>query len=459
MEETHKNFHLRVTEDKMAVLLDCDVITDELDSLVIDISNEFETLGIKEPPDKEQLKEQLYHAVAENPHLVDFVLIKGKPPVPPQHGRVNWAGDFFNTGFVKDKKTGKINYREKAAHESVKKGALLGRQNPVKEGEDGQDAFGESIPAEKPIEYYPKVGGNVRFNKNENAYYADVNGRVRLVNDTLYVDNVYTIQEDVDITTGNISHTGAVVVNKDVLKGAKVEAIGNIEVHGVVESAEIRTSGNLTVHGGIMQSDDQRIVVEGSINAKFIHGGDIQANKDIVVEKEIINSTVKTLGSVIISRGRVVGGEIVALRGIFVRQSGTRAYTPTVLVAGKNFSVKNKISLKNIKIKRIGEELAKLKCFIDTFTANPESISMHSQEEYTKKQVKISELEQELQNLIKEVENIKSKAMSRAKKLIVVEKMLYPKTTLCLEDERLTIEKESSGPIRAKIVKGKIELC
>ena len=261
VEETPKKFNLRVAKDNMAVLLDWDIPADNLDQLVEDISSELESLGIKDPSDKEQLKKKLRRVADGNPHLADFILIEGKPPTSPQHGRVDWAGDFFDTGFVVDTKTGKINYREKAAHESVKKGTLLGRQIPVKEGEDGQDVFGESVPAEKPVEYYPKVGENVRFNMNENAYYADSNGRVRLVNDILYVDEVYSIQEDVDITTGNISHTGAVVVNRDVLTDAKIEAVGNVEVHGVVESAEIRTNGNLAVHGGITLSPHKKTIL------------------------------------------------------------------------------------------------------------------------------------------------------------------------------------------------------
>ncbi len=200
------------------------------------------------------------------------------------------------------------------------------------------------------------------------------------------------------------------------------------------------------------------VVVEGSIHAKFIDGGYIQANGDIVVESEIVNSTVKTLGSVITPDGHIVGGEIVALKGIYAGHAGSRAYTPTMLVAGENFSIGNKLSLRKKKIKRIEEELTKLKSFVDKFMANPASVSTHSPEEYTKKQAKISELEQDLQNLIEEMEDIKAKALSRAKNLIVVEKKLYPKTTLCLGDNRLIVDEEYSGPIRAEIVNGEIKL-
>ncbi len=458
MEQAKKEFNLRVTEDGMAVLLDCDITTDELDPLVVALGKELKKLGIKDPPGQKQLKEQLHHAAKEDPHLVDFVLIKGKPPVPPQHGRVDWADDFFSTGFVIDKKTGRADYRQKAAHESVTKGTLLARQIPGKAGKDGQNVFGKPIPAGKPMENFPEVGENVRFSTQENTYYANTDGRVRLVNDVLSVDEIYVIQGNVDMTTGNISHTGAVVVNKDVLNGAKIEAVGKIEVHGMVESAEIRTSGDLAVHGGIRQSEDHMIVVEGSIHAKFIDGGYIQANGDIVVESEIVNSTVKTLGSVITPEGHIVGGKIVALKGIYVGHAGSKAYTPTMLVAGENFSIGNKLSLSKKKIKRIEEGLTKLKSFVDKLMAKPESISAHGQEEYEKKQAMVSEAEQELQSLIEEVENIKTKALSAAKNLIVVEKKLYPKTTLCLGDEKLIVDEEYSGPIRAEIVKGEIKL-
>jgi len=74
------------------------------------------------------------NSVAEkDPHLADFVLIKGEPLVPPKDGKVEWEGDLFKTTIVKDPSTGKIDYREKGAHDSVTKDTLLGHQIP--EGE------------------------------------------------------------------------------------------------------------------------------------------------------------------------------------------------------------------------------------------------------------------------------------------------------------------------------------
>ncbi|ODS33571.1 MAG: hypothetical protein SCARUB_01305 [Candidatus Scalindua rubra] len=247
-------------------------------------------------------------------------------------------------------------------------------------------------------------------------------------------------------------------MKRDILKDAKVEATGNIEVNGVVEGAEIYTNGNLTVHGGITQTEYRKIVVEGSIHAKFILGGNIQADKDITVDSEIVNSTVKTLGAVIIPEGRIVGGEITALRGIFVGHAGTRASIPTVLIAGENYRIGKKLLLKRNKIQRIEDELAKLKNIADTFTSKNGSTSTHNQEEYTKILEKITETEQKLQSLIDELEDTMSREMNRAKQLIVVGKMLYPKTILCLGNEKLSVDEERSGPIQAELVKGELTL-
>ena len=456
--ETEEEFNLRVTEDQMAVLLDCDINIGELDTLVVTIGRKLEELGIKDPPDQKKLKEHLNQAARENPNLVDFVLVKGEPPGEPTHGRVDWEGDFFNTGFVIDNETGKVDYRKRVAQDSVSKGALLGKEIPVKEGKDGKDVFGKLVYAEVAVKYYPKVGENVRLDMVSNSYYAETNGRVRLANDVLSVDEVYTIKEDVDVETGDISHTGAVVVNRDVLNGAKIEAVGNIEVHGTVENAEIRTKGNLTVRGGIRQSEGHKIEVEGSINAMYILGGDIQAKKDVIITREIVNVSLKTLGAVMMPKGRIVGGETVALRGIYVGTSGTKADAPTVLVAGVDFGVRGKRNIRNMKTKRIQREVKQLKNYVETIMAKPGSSSVQSQEVYMEKQAEIVEMEQELQDLIEEEKAVELKNQDRVKKIVVIDEILYPKTTICLDDEKLLVDKEYIGPIQAKIVNGKISL-
>ncbi|MFQ5685789.1 MAG: DUF342 domain-containing protein [Candidatus Scalindua sp.] len=450
---------LRITDDGVAVLLNCDVITDKLDALVASISEGLHALGIKENlPDKKKLKEQLASAAKQDPHLVDFVLIKGEPLVPPQDGKVEWEGDLFKVSFVKDPATGKIDYREKGAHDSVVKDTLLGRQIPAREGKNGLNVFGDTLLAGEPKKNFPEAGDNVRLDTGKNAYYAQINGRVHLTNNVLSVKEKYIVEEDVDMTTGNISHTGTVVVNRDVLSGAKIEADGNIEVHGTIENAEIRSKADLIAHGGIRQAEGNKIVVEGGIQAKFVDGGDLQAKKDIVIEKEFVNCNIRTLGAVIIPRGAIVGGEIVALKGIYAGYTGSKTYVPTMLVAGEDFSVRNKLSFRNKNIERIETEVSQLRNFADSQMSSQKTVFTSSQDELTKTLLKISELEKELKSVIEEVKNIEAQTLSNGKRLVNVGVKLFPKTTISLGDEILTVEKETDGPVKAEIVEGEIQL-
>ncbi len=66
MGENHKKFNLRLAEDGKTVLLDCVVSTGGLEELVADIGKELEALGIEDPPDQNQLKEQLSSAAEKN---------------------------------------------------------------------------------------------------------------------------------------------------------------------------------------------------------------------------------------------------------------------------------------------------------------------------------------------------------------------------------------------------------
>ena len=89
------------------------------------------------------------------------------------------------------------------------------------------------------------------------------------------MDEVYHVPGNVDIETGHIKHPGAVLVDGDVLAGARVEADGDIEVRGTVEASYIHTGGSLTVHGGIAGMGEGTVKAAGSVYAKYILEADM----------------------------------------------------------------------------------------------------------------------------------------------------------------------------------------
>ncbi len=353
------DFNLRVSPDRMAVLLDCDTSSVDLKELGEAIRERMLSMGIAEPPDGERLLQLLTAAAGKDPKIRELGLAEGLTPVQPVDGRIEWARDFFNPGFVVDEETGRIDYKQRAAMTSVMEGQLLARSIPPTEGREGLDVLGKPVRTAKPRRPRIREGKNVRHDKEESAYYAAASGRIRWVDGVLSVDDVYQVGGNVGPTTGHILHPGAVVVAGDVQEGYNIESLGDIEVRGLVEAAQLRTSGNLMVRGGMIGAEGQCIVVSGDIHAKFIVDADVLVGGDVYVEKEIIRSRVISRGSISIPNGRVVGGEIRALRGVAAGQVGSVANVSTTVVAGEDDSLEETAPTDRMEIELLERRFAR----------------------------------------------------------------------------------------------------
>jgi hypothetical protein len=448
MEQVEEKTFLRLTEDNMAVLLSCDIDPENLESLASAIYSELVELEVENPPSIDDLVSWLGKSAEKDTHIVDAVLIEGTPVTPSEDGQIVWAGDFFNTGFVVDRKTGAIDYRRRAGQCSVEEGQHLAKLIPVKEGEDGRDVLGNTVPARKPRHSRIRVGTNVRWDKQENALYAQTSGRIRWVNYLLYVDPVYTVSGSVGLQTGHIDHPGALLIEEDIEEGAEVKAKGDIEVHGVVEGNLVETTGNLIVHAGITRAKDQHIRAKGSVHAKFIIGGDVEADGDIVIEREITDAQVKTKGIVNMPRGRVAGGTVSAFGGMIIGQAGSRAGVPTTLIVGEA----GKIYEKQQEINRLEEEInQKRKEFeeaVEKFLPDRESAKAvdgpHKQ-----LVLKISKMVNRLKVLHHQLTELRGIEVQSGKgPFIEVKSMLHPETTLWIDAHQITLHEVRKGPVR-----------
>jgi len=353
------DFNLRVSPDRMAVLLDCDTTSVDLGELGEAIRERMSSMGIAEPPDGARLLRLLTAVARKDPRIKELGLAEGLKPVQPVDGKIEWARDFFNPGFVVDEKTGRIDYKQRAAMTSIMEGHLLARAIPPTEGREGLDVLGQPVRIAKPRRPRIRAGKNVRHDKEESTYYAAASGRVRWVDGVLSVDNVYQVRGNVGPTTGHIRHPGAVVVTGDVQKGYNIESLGDIEVRGVVEAAQLHTSGSLMVRGGMIGAEGQRVVVSGDIHVKFIVDADVLAGGDVYVEREIIRSHVISRGSISIPNGRVVGGKIRALRGVAAGQVGSVANVSTTVVAGEDYSLEETALTDRMEIELLEKRLAR----------------------------------------------------------------------------------------------------
>ncbi len=371
--ETPLEFAVRLSPDRTEVLLDCPDPLERLHSRVNAIVQEFDLLDLPNYPDRQKLVEMLRRVARPGEDLVGQVLISGKKPKPPQHGNLNWSREFFSRSWVIDPETDTIDYRERVGNGSVRRNELLVLRFEPREGESGTDVFGNPIPVAKAQSVSIRCGKGVTMKEEDGvtSFFADRNGRVVFKDGSVSVDEVYAINGNVDLKSGNIHHTGSITVSGDIRAGATVEADGDIIVHGLLEPCHIRCGGDLIVAGGIIGDENHRIVLGGNLEARYIKEANVQADGDILVLKEINHSLVRTQGSVKVPRGRIVGGETIALRGICVSTAGGPSGARTILRAGVDWSLKSRIDVFLEKIARLEASLAP----VETALKNAENSS------------------------------------------------------------------------------------
>jgi uncharacterized protein len=160
---------------------------------------------------------------------------------------------------------GKVDFKNIGAVNSVLKGDVIAIKNEGKEGIPGKDVFGEPIKpkAIKNIKF--KSGQGAEFS-NANTIVASIDGKPCMKNNTFSVFSMHEINNDVDISTGNITFLGDIKINGNVREGMKVASGNSIIITQNVEGAIISGKGDIFINGNVISST---IVGGGEDNEKI----------------------------------------------------------------------------------------------------------------------------------------------------------------------------------------------
>ncbi len=457
-EQAKSDLCVRLGDENLYVEVDCVPGGEETEVLLKRLQGNLATLGLKDAIADADLAQWFSAHLSAGGELKGAVLLRGTPAVPPVDGRIEWAGSFFDTGFVVDPASGVIDYRQHAAQRTVTEGQCLARVTPPVEGVDGRDVFGHVVRAGKARAAKIRAGQNVCLDEGEGTFRATKDGRIRWDSEVLSVDEVFCIEGSVGLKTGNVEHLGAVEIRGDVEAGTRVSASGDIVVHQVVEAADVACGGSLSVQGGITGSEGTEIRVAGSLHARFIQEARIEAGDDIVAEREIVRSSLKTRGAVVMPGGRVIGGEVTALGGIQVAHAGSVASVPTLLVAGEDFRLGGELRDLEAQVVALEEQASKIRPVLESALPRLKSLPVSKQETVRVLEHQVAEIAGEVLRIREEMEDRRSRSEERAKYTIEVREMIYPETMFVIRGERLHVRQEVAGPVRAVYYKGRVEL-
>ncbi len=444
-------FELKVTEDKLNVLLSCSSVTGNVETFAEQVLNRLEKINVKAKPDIETFLKVLKEAQTKNKDIVDYALIKGVPPVMPVHGKIEWSDDYFNEAYYVDPETKRIDFHRRLGDPNVEKDVLLVKVTCDKQGKDGRDVFGKTIRVPLAKKVFLQGGPNVIWDEKVGGIISRTAGRVVKRGFTVDVDETMFIKEGIGTESGNIVHKGSVIVNGDIGSEFSVDVSGDIEVRGLIYACDIKCGGNLICKEGLNENIAKKIEVKGDILAKYIMNASIEAHGQIIANREIFQSKIKSKSEVHCKKGRVLGGEIMAAKGIYVSEAGSKGNADTLLKAGIDFQLQNQLKINDENIKKLKEVLKKLKPACKKLSNMKNYLKADQKEQLTELEFKICETENGVESLKKENKEIRKEIYSNKNARIVIYDMVYPGVVLRVFDSQYIVENALAGPIVAEI--------
>lgn len=269
-----------------------------------------------------------------------FIVAKGQPPRQGKDAEIEY---FFNTDLSAQptmREDGSVDYFQLNMINHCKAGQVLARLHPADPGENGVDVFGGRIKPREVNEKGLRYGNLITLSDDKLCISSQVDGHVMLVDDRVFVSNVFETQ-NVDLSTGNIEFDGSVQVNGNVMENMTVRAGGNIVVNGVVEGARMEAGGNIIISQGMKGMSKGSLKAGGNVISKFLENTTVEAEGYVNTES-ILYSNVSAGTDVVVTgkKGFITGGHVQAGKLVSVKNLGADLGNATIVEVGVSPSLK-----------------------------------------------------------------------------------------------------------------------
>ncbi|MGB9662870.1 MAG: flagellar assembly protein A [Moorellaceae bacterium] len=188
----------------------------------------------------------------------EIVIARGKPPVPPEDGRIEFL---FELSATKRREVGeeeRVDYRELVVRSSVVAGELLAVKHSSQPGEPGITVTGEPLPPPPPKEVSLMAGKGTVLSQDGRSCLAAIEGQPRAIirgsRVIIEVTPVLMHEGDVNLASGNLKFTGSIVIHGSVTESMTVMARRDVEIKGDVAQATVRAGGSIIVRGNVIGS-------------------------------------------------------------------------------------------------------------------------------------------------------------------------------------------------------------
>ena len=257
----------------------------------------------------------------------------------PEQGAPAWLEYLMKEGqtgpAIRD--DGSVNYRELGLHKSVRAGTPLMRKHSLIEGVPGLSIHGRLLPPDPVEDLKMLEGSGTAFASDDpKLLIATREGMPIRMSRSVRVEPKLEL-ESVGLESGNIQFDGSVEIFGTVQKGYRIEAGGDIIVHGTVEDAVLQAKGNIYLYSPVYGGTNTHIKCKYLLKATFIQQATIECG-NLEVRDALFHCQTRVMGQARIGeendQGIVNGGELYASHSLVVQQAGSVSGTETRLAVG-----------------------------------------------------------------------------------------------------------------------------
>ncbi len=376
-------------------------------------------------------------------YCTDLLLAEGQEPVQGEDARIEYN---FNTDMrrrPKQREDGSVDYFHMTIINQCKKGDVLARIIPERPGQEGHDIFDQPIKPREVRRETLKFGRNIELSEDKTFITSKVDGHVSLVDDKVFVADVYQVK-GVDVSTGNLDYEGSIQVDGNVAENFEVKAGGNVIVDGLVEGAKIIAGGNIVISKGMNGMQKGYLKAGGNVVVKFLENSRVAAGGYIEAEA-IMHSKVSAGGEIRVEgrKGVVVGGYVQAGTKVTAKTIGAGMGSSTIIEVGVNPLIKTQYSRMQRALEELNKTVKNGEVILSTFKEKlTKGVQYNeSQIKYYKSVAKlVEEKGAELKVMNERMERFR--AMMEVQKLaeVVVNNEIHAGTTIIIGDVSRTIQ-------------------
>lgn len=383
------------------------------------------------------------HFSTKGQYCTDILVAKGQAPIQGQDARIEYG---FNTDMHRrptQREDGSVDYFHMTTINQCRKGDVLARIIPEQPGTEGQDIYGNPIKPREVRREILKFGRNIELSEDKLVLTSLVDGHVSLVDDKVFVNDVYIV-EGVDVSTGNIDYEGSIQVDGNVAANYEVKAGGNVIINGLVEGARVIAGGNIIIAKGMNGMQKGYLKAGGDIVVKFLENTRVAAGGYVEAEA-ILHSRVSTGGEIRVDgrKGVIVGGYVQAGVKITAKTIGAGMGGATILEVGVNPLIKTQYSRMQKAYEDLNKTVTNAQVILNSFKEKLVKGYQYNegQLKYMRSVAKlVEEKGAELHQMDQRMERFR--AMMEIQKMaeIVVNNEIHPGTTIIIGDATRTIQ-------------------